>query len=178
MTGSRTSAAATPSTSAARGYRLVREFVIAESADDAEVYERADFEAAIADVVAHRAEIDVVVFWKVDRISRGGVLPYFTLKGVLAKHDVRVEFATEQIDGSASGELMETLLAGMARFENKPEVLSGPFDIVQIGLVCVLGYADFRFADCGWRKAYPKLDAFHQKVLERPSVKISLPPAA
>jgi len=40
------------------------------------------------------------------------------------------------------------------------------------------GYADFRFADCGWRKAYPKLDAFHQKMLERPSVKISLPPAA
>ncbi|GMP08866.1 MULTISPECIES: glutathione S-transferase family protein [Bradyrhizobium] len=67
---------------------------------------------------------------------------------------------------------------GMARFENMPEVLNGPFDISQIGLVCVLGYADFRFADCGWRKAYPKLDAFHQKMLERPSVKISVPPAS
>jgi glutathione S-transferase len=67
---------------------------------------------------------------------------------------------------------------GMARFENKPDVLSGPFNITQIGLVCVLGYADFRFADCGWRKAYPKLDAFHQKMLERPSVKISVPPPA
>ena len=53
-----------------------------------------------------------------------------------------------------------------------------PFNIAQIGLVCVLGYADFRFADCGWRKAYPKLDAFHQKMLERPSVKISVPPPA
>jgi glutathione S-transferase len=68
--------------------------------------------------------------------------------------------------------------SGMARFENRPEVLNGPFDISQIGLVCVLGYADFRFADCGWRKAFPKLDAFHQKMLERPSVKISVPPAA
>jgi glutathione S-transferase len=67
---------------------------------------------------------------------------------------------------------------GMARFENMPDVLNGPFDISQIGLVCVLGYADFRFADCGWRKAYPNLDAFHQKMLERPSVKISVPPAA
>jgi glutathione S-transferase len=67
---------------------------------------------------------------------------------------------------------------GMARFENMPDVLNGPFDISQIGLVCVLGYADFRFADCGWRKAYPKLDAFHQKMLERPFVKISVPPAA
>jgi glutathione S-transferase len=67
---------------------------------------------------------------------------------------------------------------GMARFEQQPEMLSRLFDISQIALVCVLGYADFRFADCGWRKAYPKLDAFHQKMLERPSVKISLPPPA
>ena len=68
--------------------------------------------------------------------------------------------------------------SGMARFAARDDVLSGPFDIAQIGLVCVLGYADFRFADCGWRKAYPKLDAFYQNVLQRPSVKVSVPPAA
>ena len=68
--------------------------------------------------------------------------------------------------------------SGMARFEARDDVLNGPFTIAQIGLVCVLGYADFRFADCGWRKAFPKLDKFHQKMLERPSVKISVPPAA
>ncbi|KIZ46922.1 MULTISPECIES: glutathione S-transferase family protein [Rhodopseudomonas] len=67
--------------------------------------------------------------------------------------------------------------SGMARFE-RSEALSGPLDIAQIALVCVLGYADFRFPDCGWRKAFPKLDAFHEKMLERPSVKISLPPPA
>jgi glutathione S-transferase len=67
---------------------------------------------------------------------------------------------------------------GMARFEARDDVLKGPFTIAQIALACVLGYADFRFADCGWRKAYPKLDAFHQKMLERPSIKISLPPTA
>jgi glutathione S-transferase len=68
--------------------------------------------------------------------------------------------------------------AGMARFEQQADLMSRPFDIVAINLVCVLGYADFRFADCGWRKAYPKLDAFHSKMLERPSVKISVPPPA
>jgi glutathione S-transferase len=67
---------------------------------------------------------------------------------------------------------------GMARFDKQADVLSRPLDIVQIALVCVLGYADFRFADCGWRKAYPNLDAFHEKKLTRPSVKISLPPPA
>ena len=66
---------------------------------------------------------------------------------------------------------------GMARFKTR-DVLSRPLDIAQIGLVCVLGYADFRFADCGWRKAYPKLDAFNERMLERPSMKISVPPTA
>jgi glutathione S-transferase len=66
----------------------------------------------------------------------------------------------------------------MARFEERPDVLSRPLDIVQIALACVLGYADFRFTDCGWRKAYPNLDAFNARMLERPSIKISVPPSA
>jgi glutathione S-transferase len=68
--------------------------------------------------------------------------------------------------------------SGMARFDKQPDVLSRPLDIVQIALTCVLGYADFRFSDCGWRKAFPNLDAFHERMLGRPSVKISLPPPA
>ena len=68
---------------------------------------------------------------------------------------------------------------GMARFEGRIDAMAArPLDIAQIALVCVLGYADFRFPDCGWRKAYPKLDAYHQKMLERPSIRISAPPAA
>ena len=67
---------------------------------------------------------------------------------------------------------------GMARFNGKQEVLSRPLDIVQISLACVLGYADFRYADCGWRKAYPNLDAFNERMLQRPSIKISVPPPA
>jgi glutathione S-transferase len=65
---------------------------------------------------------------------------------------------------------------GLTRFENHPDIMTRPMDIAQIALVCVLGYADFRFADCGWRKAFPKLDAFHEKMLQRESFKISVPP--
>jgi glutathione S-transferase len=67
---------------------------------------------------------------------------------------------------------------GFARFDKQPAVLSRLLDISQIALACALGYADFRFADCGWRKAYPNLDAFHEKMLTRPSMKISVPPPA
>src|SRR5215475_6758107 len=67
---------------------------------------------------------------------------------------------------------------GLARFEASDDVLNGPFTIAQIALVCVLGYADFRFADCGWRKAYPKLAAFHETIMKRPSIKDTVPPPA
>jgi glutathione S-transferase len=68
--------------------------------------------------------------------------------------------------------------AGMARFDRDEAMLNGPLTISQIALVCVLGYADFRFPDCGWRKAYPNLEAFNQKMMQRESVKISVPPPA
>jgi glutathione S-transferase len=42
----------------------------------------------------------------------------------------------------------------------------------------VLGYADFRYPDCGWREAYPNLAAFNERMMERPSIKISVPPKA
>ncbi len=67
---------------------------------------------------------------------------------------------------------------GLARFEAHPDVLTRPLDIVQIGIVCVLGYLDFRFPDCGWRKTFPKLDAFHEKMMQRVSVNTTLPPPA
>ncbi|WP_371420204.1 glutathione S-transferase family protein [Tardiphaga sp.] len=65
---------------------------------------------------------------------------------------------------------------GLTRFENHPDILTRPMDAAQIALVCVLGYADFRFPDCGWHKAFPKLDAFHDRMLQRESIKISVPP--
>ena len=67
---------------------------------------------------------------------------------------------------------------GLARYEAHPDVLTRPLDIVQISIVCVLGYLDFRFPDCGWRKTFPKLDAFHEKMMQRVSVKTTLPPPA
>lgn len=67
---------------------------------------------------------------------------------------------------------------GFRLFDSRADTLARPLDIAQIGLVCALGYADFRFPDCGWRKAYPKLAAFHETMMKRPSVKDTVPPPA
>ena len=67
---------------------------------------------------------------------------------------------------------------GFTRFENRPDTFSRSFDVTQIALTCALGYADFRFPDCGWRDHFPKLKAFHETMMQRPSVRDTVPPAA
>jgi glutathione S-transferase len=67
---------------------------------------------------------------------------------------------------------------GFRLFDQRTDTLARPLDIAQVGLVCALGYADFRFPDCGWRKTYPKLAAFHETMMKRPSIKDTVPPPA
>ena len=66
---------------------------------------------------------------------------------------------------------------GMRYFEERPEIFSRPLDLTQIALVCALGYADLRFADYPWRDAYPKLAAFNEVMLQRPSIRDTVPKA-
>ncbi|TSC59793.1 MAG: Site-specific recombinase [Candidatus Peregrinibacteria bacterium Greene0416_62] len=103
-----------------KGYTLTKEVVIAESAS-LELKERVDLDAALTMIFALRKQkkVDTVVLYKSDRLSRGGGQEYFTIKALLVKHGLRVEYSTEQIDDSASGELLEHVLAGISRFENR-----------------------------------------------------------
>ncbi|TAI66452.1 glutathione S-transferase family protein [Bradyrhizobium sp. Leo170] len=66
---------------------------------------------------------------------------------------------------------------GFAHFARQPTLMSRPFDVVAISLICALGYADYRFPDCGWRSAFPELNEFARALADRPSVKVSAPPA-
>ena len=64
---------------------------------------------------------------------------------------------------------------GFAMFERRADTLSRPLDITQIALVCVLGYADFRFPDCGWRKADPKVSRTFYETMSGWSVRETVP---
>ena|GEM_PF-2554180 len=99
-----------------KGYRLVKEEVLAESAEGED---RTGFEDIINYTIAHKDEIDVWVLYKVDRFTRGGIGAYYAIKKALAKVGVRIEFSTQEMDDSSTGELMEGILAVMARFENR-----------------------------------------------------------
>jgi glutathione S-transferase len=67
---------------------------------------------------------------------------------------------------------------GFQMFEARPDTFTRPLDVTQIALVCALGYADFRFPDCGWRNHFPKLKAFHEAMMTRPSIRDTVPPPA
>ncbi|HEX5276874.1 MAG TPA: glutathione S-transferase [Fluviicoccus sp.] len=50
-------------------------------------------------------------------------------------------------------------------------------DLGQIALECALGYLDLRFPEYGWRERFPELAAFHHRMLQRESIRATLPPA-
>jgi glutathione S-transferase len=51
-------------------------------------------------------------------------------------------------------------------------------DIGSIAIGCALGYMDFRFPDIGWRDGRPKLTAWYDKFVARPSMVATMPPKA
>lgn len=61
--------------------------------------------------------------------------------------------------------------ATLDRFERILPGLDGkPFDMGHVAMGCALSYADFRFADLGWRAGRPGLAAWHDGFAARPSV--------
>ncbi|QWE26470.1 glutathione S-transferase C-terminal domain-containing protein [Polynucleobacter sp. AP-Ainpum-60-G11] len=50
--------------------------------------------------------------------------------------------------------------------------------LADIAVGCALGYMLFRFPNIAWQAQYPNLDAFYQKLMQRPSFAETAPPAA
>ena len=65
---------------------------------------------------------------------------------------------------------------GLAAAEE--EGLSGFSTIGHIAIGVMLGYLDFRFPDDGWRRRHPRLAAWYAAIDERPSMRLTRPPAA
>jgi glutathione S-transferase len=78
---------------------------------------------------------------------------------------------------SASGGDLETILsyrakvyAAMRALEAEAPRLRESFGLGQIAILCALGQLDFRFAQCGWRRAHPALAQWEASVAKRPSL--------
>lgn len=91
-------------------------------------YHKVEAESAKSDSVARIAElldfcrkyegkVEVLVVYKVDRFARD-VSQHYYLKKELVKIGISLKSATKPIDDTPQGELMETILAGFAQFDN------------------------------------------------------------
>jgi glutathione S-transferase len=69
------------------------------------------------------------------------------------------------------------VFGGLDVLEAEADSWGDEFGIGQIGVACVLGYLDFRFADWDWRAGHPKLSAWFERASRRPSVAATMPPA-
>jgi glutathione S-transferase len=55
---------------------------------------------------------------------------------------------------------------------------SNQMTLADIAVGCALGYLLFRFPNITWQAKYPNLDALYQKLMQRPSLVETAPPAA
>lgn len=54
----------------------------------------------------------------------------------------------------------------------------GKYSLADLAVGCALGYLDFRFAQLDWRGPYPNLQRLYTQLADRPSFKLTVPPAA
>ena len=95
-----------------KGYRVIRSY-----ADRAISGKRADnrpeFQQMIAD--SSKGEFEAVIVWKIDRFSRDKY-DSVCYKSKLNKNVVSVISATEPIDNSPEGKLMESIFEGFSEY--------------------------------------------------------------
>lgn len=93
-----------------KGYTVVKEYKD-EAASGTKTARRFQYKQMLLDA---KADIfDVIVFHKVDRAARNE-LDYYTAKDLLLRSGIKYEYATQNIDDSSSGQLMEGILVAFA----------------------------------------------------------------
>ncbi len=94
---------------------IIREFV--EQGESAKFADRTKLIELMEFCRKHKGEVQTLLVWKVDRFARN-VSDHFSIKATLLRYGVRVVSVTEAIGTNPEGQLMETILAGFAQFDN------------------------------------------------------------
>ncbi len=101
----------------ARRNNINVEKVFIERGESATAANRTEFLKALQ-YCGKSKNIDAFIVWKLDRFSRN-TNDHFNVRAMLAKYNTTIHSATELIEDTPHGQLMETLLAGFAQFENE-----------------------------------------------------------
>ena len=97
------------------GYDISKVFV--ERGESAKNANRTELQRMLAYIAANSKSLDAVIVCKVDRLDRNTV-DHAQLKLFFMRYGLRLLSATESLDDTPVGKLMENQLAGFAEFEN------------------------------------------------------------
>jgi len=98
-----------------KGYSVQKVFI--EEGESAKTSNRTELNSMMVFVADKKANIRKLIVYKLDRLARQAK-DHFAIKTSFIKHGVEIESATEPIDKSSSGQLMEGVLACIAEFDN------------------------------------------------------------
>lgn len=103
-------------------YALKKDYEIAElfleKGESAKTADRTELQRLLHYCALSKNRISVVVFYKIDRWARQNY-DYGHLKIILKKYGVKVESATEHIEDTPSGRLMENMISSIGQFDNE-----------------------------------------------------------
>src|SRR5689334_22185284 len=99
-----------------QGWEVAR--VFREEGESARSVDRTQLNELLTFCREHKQEIVAVIVHSLSRWSRD-TRDHYALTGLLAKWGIVLRSATEPIGDDPSGQLMEAVIAGVARFENQ-----------------------------------------------------------
>ena len=97
------------------GYEVVE--VFEERGESAKTTDRTELKAMLNYCSLNKKEIDAVIVWKSDRLSRN-FDDHYALATIFAGLSLNILFATETIDDSASGKFLRNMIKAVNQFEN------------------------------------------------------------
>lgn len=89
--------------------------VFVDKGESAKTADRPEFQRMVSFCNSH--DVTAAVVWKLDRFSRSSY-DHAVFQAVLAKAGVEVQSVTEPLSDSPAGKLLQTMLAGIAQFDN------------------------------------------------------------
>lgn len=88
-----------------------------ERGESAKTANRTELQNLLKFITLNKKEIDYVIVYKVDRLSRD-VADSSTLRVIFSRLGIELKSVTEPFDGSSAGKLTANLLSALAQFDN------------------------------------------------------------
>lgn len=98
--------------------QVLENSIFREEGESAKIIDRTELRNLLEYVRKNKDRIDVLLIWKIDRLSRN-LGDYYGIKVALDRYNVKIVSVTEPIEDDPVGRFLEAILAAAAQFDNE-----------------------------------------------------------